>query len=199
MEEIILASASPRRKQIFQQMQLPFRVIPPDSDEENISEEDIKKRVIKLSYRKGLNVYSRIKKTEPLWIASFDTLIEINGKILGKSFSEKNARETLQLLSGKIHNVYTGIALFSAQTGKWDTRTAKSEVKLINMEKKEIDFYISTGEWQGVAGCYRIQQQGALFIEWIKGCYSNIVGLPISLFYGMLRYNNYSFSLRQGN
>jgi septum formation protein len=198
MEEIILASASPRRKQILMQMDLPFRVVIPDCDECSLYEEDVKNRVMRLAYQKALDVYSRLKDTHPAWISGFDTLIEVNGRIIGKAETEKQAGEMLSLLSGRIHRVYTGVALLP-ESGKWDIRAGISDVKFTKMSTKEIDFYLSTGEWKGAAGSYRIQKRGACFIEWIKGSYSNIVGLPISLFYGMLRDNNYTFSLRKGN
>lgn len=195
MEEIILASASPRRKQILMQMHLPFRVVVPVCDEQGVCEGNTEKQVMRLAHMKGMSVYTLLKNSHPLWISGFDTLIKVDGKVVGKAGTEKEAREMISILSGKIHRVYTGVALFPP-SGKWDIRAEISEVKFAQMGKKEIDFYISTGEWKGAAGSYRIQQRGACFIEWIKGSYSNIVGLPISLFYGMLKDNNYSFSLR---
>ncbi|MBN2534055.1 MAG: septum formation protein Maf [Spirochaetales bacterium] len=198
MEEIILASASSRRKQIFMQMHLPFRVVIPVCNEQEIQKKDVENRVMNLAYMKGMSVCSLLKNPGQAWVSGFDTMIEVDGKVIGKAGTEKEAVEMLCMLSGRVHRVYTGVALVS-DSGKWDIRVAMSEVKLTHMLKKEIDFYISTGEWKGVAGSYRIQECGAFFIEWIKGSYSNIVGLPISLFYGMLKDNNYSFSLRQGN
>lgn len=199
MEEIILASASPRRKDILSQMHLPVRVMEPLCNEGEIQDPDTEKLVMHLAYMKGISVYPGVKNERPLWIAGFDTIVEADERILGKAGSEDEAREMLSLLSGRIHRVYTGIALFSDKKEKWDIRAAKSEVKIARMEQHEINFYISTGEWKGVAGSYRIQERGAFFIEWIKGSYSNIVGLPISLFYVMLGDNNYSFSLSKDN
>lgn len=195
MEEIILASASPRRKQILKQMHLPFRVVVPSCNEQGTRANKGEEQVMRLAHMKGMSVYTMVKKANPLWISAFDTLIQIDEKIIGKAGSEKEAGEIISMLSGRIHRVYTGVALLSG-SGTWDVRTGMSEVKFTHMTKEEIDFYISTGEWKDAAGSYRIQQLGACFIEWIKGSYSNIVGLPISLFYGMLRDNDYSFSLR---
>ena len=202
MEEIILASTSIRRKQIFQQMHLPFRIMAPTCDEKGLNDtdpENAEKVVKDLAFLKGKSVFPGKKNEKPVWIAGFDTIVEVDGKIIGKAHSEQEARRMLSLLSGRIHSVYTGIALFSNKREKWDIRVAKSEVKFTYLAEKEINFYLSTKEWKGAAGSYKIQERGAFFIEWIKGSYSNIVGLPISLFYVMLKDNDYSFSLRQGN
>jgi septum formation protein len=206
MEEIILASTSPRRQELLTQIGLPFRVAAPAFDEETVTSRDNKStaggaepRVKALAFMKAKSVLHQVKANMPLWIAGFDTLIEFEGSVLGKADSEDEAFEMLSLLAGKVHRVFTGIALYSRKTEVWDIRAAMSEVKFAPLTRKEIDFYLSTGEWQGAAGSYRIQERGSLFIEWIKGSYSNIVGLPIFLFYVMLKNNNYSFSLRQGN
>ncbi|MBN2444880.1 MAG: septum formation protein Maf [Spirochaetales bacterium] len=197
MEEIILASTSPRREEIFLQMRLPFRSIAPECDEDFVSltnQGDPEVLVMKLAHLKGKSVYSRVKNEGPDWIAGFDTLVALDEHIVGKARSGEEAFQMLSLLSGKVHRVYTGIALYQGRRDIWDIRSEKSEVKFAQLGPEEIEFYLSTGEWKGVAGSYRIQERGSFFIEWIKGSYSNIVGLPISLFYVMLKHNNYSFS-----
>jgi septum formation protein len=216
MEEIVLASTSPRRRDLLTQMGLPFSVTAPECDEKRIIQEEVpgdmgrecvqtgasartETLVKKLASLKGRSVYWQLKGQPPLWIAGFDTLVDFNGSILGKAVSKKEAGQMLSLLSNKVHSVYTGIALYCRKTDNWDVRAAISEVKFAPLSREEINFYLSTGEWMGAAGSYRIQERGSLFIEWIKGSYSNIVGLPISLFYVMLKNNNYSFSLRQDN
>ena len=196
MERIILASGSPRRKDILTRLKIPFKAVTPQIKEGRYTKDTARENVKKLALEKAINVLSQLNEEECHWILGFDTLIELNGNIIGKPSSEKNARSILKLLSGNIHRVYTGIALIPHKESKIDVRCAKSKVKFAGLRDTEIDYYISTGEWKGAAGAYRIQERGAFFIEWIKGSYSNIVGLPISLFYGMLVKNNYSFSLR---
>jgi septum formation protein len=193
METIILASASPRRKEIFESLSIPFRVLEAGIDESRYEHLRIGPRVMKLAEDKVTAVLDSIPGAQPGWVAGFDTLIGQNGKIIGKPENPAEARQMIAGFSGKAHYVFTGVALFSKSVGKIITRFCKSKVFFKKMSRTEIDFYIATGEWQGVAGAYRIQEKGALFIESIKGSYSNIVGLPISLFYGMLLDANYPF------
>ena len=89
-----------------------------------------------------------------------------------------------------MHRVYTGIGLLPARGAPVDLRCVATEVKFAPLSRAEVESYVDTGEWSGVAGAYRIQERGAFFVEWIRGSYSNVVGLPLETFYGMLKHNN---------
>jgi septum formation protein len=194
METIILASASPRRKEILEGLRVPFEVVTTRVDEEKYARFPAAKQVKLLAADKAMACFELLKNENPGWIAAFDTLVEARGRILGKPENREDAGRMLSHLSGKTHSVYTGIALFSEIGKRLDTRFAKTRVHFIKMSGKEIEFYLDTGEWEDVAGAYRVQERASLFIDRIKGSYSNVVGLPISLFYAMLRDANYTFS-----
>lgn len=186
MEEIILASGSSRRKKILKELKIPFKIIIPQINEDIFLNEDIELSVKNCALKKVENVKNKINKSS--WIAGFDTIVELEHKILGKPGDRAEAKSMLKKLSGKTHKVHTGVAV--ASFSDISTEICTTFVSFNNMTDKEIEFYLDTGEWNGVAGAYRIQERGSFFINSIKGSYSNIVGLPISLFYGMLcRYN----------
>ena len=99
----------------------------------------------------------------------------------------------LRMLSGRVHRVFTGLALLVERGKPMEEEVVCTEVKFRAMEAAEIRFYIESGEWAGAAGAYRIQERGAFLVEWIKGSYSNVVGLPLEAFYGILMRNEYHF------
>jgi septum formation protein len=196
MVRIILASDSSRRKEILHRLHIPFRVIKPRINEKNINADTVDELVARIAKKKVEDVIVRLSQPAGRWILGVDTLIELEGEIIGKPANEHEAEVFLNKLSGNIHSVVSGIALLPTNEYPVDVRVAKSRVKFKQLSPDEIRWYIKTGEWQGAAGAYRIQERGAFFIEWINGSYSNIVGLPIPVFYDMLRDNNYTFSLR---
>ncbi|MBN1409381.1 MAG: septum formation protein Maf [Spirochaetales bacterium] len=193
MVKIILASASPRRREILTQLKIPFEVIEPDIDERILPGEPTEEAVTRLANNKVENIREKIPKSRARWILGVDTLVELEGKLLGKPADSEEAVSMIRNLAGKIHRVITGMALLSHENLPVDLRFCTSEVKFAPMSEKEVQFYVNSGEWEGVAGAYRIQERAAFFIEWINGSYSNIVGLPISVFYGMLKDNHYPF------
>lgn len=193
--KLVLASGSPRRKEILENLKFDFEIVLPDIDEELTDKMSPAKLAYSLSEDKVLAVKSKLGKVaESRWIAAFDTIVVCRGKVLGKPESRDKAGEMLELLSGTTHEVITGMAL--SCPGEWiiQGRAVKTRVKFRKMAEHEIDFYLDTDEWQGVAGAYRIQQRASFFIDSISGCYFNVVGLPVSEFYKILEKNNYSFS-----
>ncbi len=194
METIILASASPRRKEILESLRIPFKIVVPEVDESRFERAPAREQVRLLAADKANAAFGLLANEAPRWIAAFDTLVEAGGRVLGKPGNRDEAAEMIGLLSGRTHFVYTGVALLSESGKKIDARHAKTSVHFSRMNKNEIAYYINTGEWEGVAGAYRVQERASLFIDRIKGSYSNIVGLPISLFYAMLLNANYTFS-----
>ena len=190
METIILASGSPRRQELLNRVRIPFKVFPPHIDETLIQAEKVEERVKIIALKKIEMVCSSFKQESPRWVLGVDTLIELDGKAFGKPGSIEEAEMILRSLSGKVHRVYTGIGLLPRKSENIDLRSVCTEVKFTKLSEEDIEYYLMTGEWSGVTGAYRIQERGAFFIEWIKGSYSNVVGLPISTFYGMLKDNN---------
>ncbi len=193
MDTIILASGSPRRQELLTKARIPIRIVPPNINEEIIGGESARETVLRLSLAKVEAIIDVFRNESPRWVLGVDTLVELNGKIIGKPKSVDDATEVIRTLSGRVHRVLSGITLLKAKSEKPVTRVAITEVKFKEMSEDEITFYINTGEWSGVAGGYRIQGVGSFFIEWIKGSYSNVMGLPLETFYGILRESGYSF------
>ncbi len=193
METMILASGSPRRRELLTHCRIPFRIIPPNISESisgNETAEDAVKRIAEAKVEEIIKIF---KNESPRWVLGADTIVNLNGNIIGKPASVEDAEKTLNLLSGRVHKVISGISLLREKGEKPDTRFAETEVKFKEMSKEEIRYYLGTGEWSGVAGGYRIQGSGSFFIEWIKGSFSNVMGLPLETFYGMLRDSKYIF------
>jgi septum formation protein len=193
MEPIVLASGSKRRQEYFRLLGLPFSIIAPEIDE--VSEEfKTPQEVAKeLAIRKVRKILSYLKGRNPPWICGADTLISVDGVVYGKPRDRDHAREMLTTLQGREHQVITAVALYSNKANAIDCRPVISEVIFSPLHDEEIEWYLGTGEWQGVAGAYRIQGLGSCFVSGIRGSYSSIVGLPIRELYVMLRENGYTY------
>jgi len=193
METIILASGSPRRREMLAKVKLPLKVIPPEVAEDYGTGAPVTELVAKIA-RSKVEAIMRLFKTEsPRWVLGLDTVVVVDGAILGKPTGPEEAENMLRMLSGKVHQVYTGIALLIERGKPIEEEVVCTEVKFRTMTPQELRFYVDTGEWAGAAGGYRIQERGAFFVEWIRGSYSNVVGLPLEAFYGILVRNEYHF------
>ncbi|WP_147612575.1 Maf family protein [Treponema pectinovorum] len=193
MEPIILASSSPRRQEILKLLNIPFRVVLPTFKEEYPLDMQIESIPEFLATRKVDSVArSAPQGTEYPWILGADTIIVHENKILGKPKDQQEAANYIESLQGKTHKVITGLALFNSELHYVSNRTAITEVTFNEMTSEEIDWYIETGEWHGVAGGYRIQGIASCFIKKIEGTNSAVMGLPIFELYDMLREQNYS-------
>ncbi|WP_147614674.1 Maf family protein [Treponema pectinovorum] len=193
MEPIILASSSPRRQEILKLLNIPFRVVLPTFKEEYPLDMQIESIPEFLATRKVDSVArSAPQGTEYPWILGADTIIVHENKILGKPKDQQEAANYIESLQGKTHKVITGLALFNSELHYVSNRTAITEVTFNEMASEEIDWYIETGEWHGVAGGYRIQGIASCFIKKIEGTNSAVMGLPIFELYDMLREQNYS-------
>jgi septum formation protein len=192
METIILASGSPRRQELLNRVRIPFKAFPPSIDESFSHIQSVEERVKRIVLRKIEAVVEGFKQENPRWVLGLDTLVEIDGRAVHKPSGIEEAEQILKMLSGKVHRVYTGIGFLPARGEKMDLRSVCTEVKFARLNKEDIDLYLESGEWSGVTGAYRIQERGAFFIEWIKGSYSNVVGLPLETFYVILKNNNCS-------
>ena len=194
METITLASGSANRGALLEQVKIPFRVIVSEIDEQTRSSESIEERVKRLAVEKVVNVAEQLKERDRQWVVGFDTLIKVEDRIIGKPGNREEAREILMTLSGRIHRIITAVALLPSPEEGVAVDLCSTSVTFKSMKDDEIDYYLKTGEWQHAAGAYRIQSRGAFFVESLDGSYSNVVGLPLSLLYGMLRRAGYRFS-----
>lgn len=168
---LILASNSPRRKEILEMLGYEFEIRPSDTDEniENLSPEQT---VEELSFRKALAVE---RKPEDIVIGS-DTIVSLDDEILGKPKNDADAKRMLSKLSGRAHTVYTGVTILQGE--KIITNAISAKVYFRELTQREIERYVSTGEPLDKAGAYGIQGKGAAFIEKIDGDYYAVMGLP---------------------
>lgn len=192
MEPIILASSSPRRKELLNRIRIPFDAVVPGICED-IEETEPEQMVSILARLKVEAVLHKMPESMNRLILGADTIVYHKGKIIGKPADKTEARQYLKRLAGETHRVITGLALHSAEKGI-DIQVASTEVTFCSLEPEEIDWYLSTGEWEGAAGGYRIQERGGLLVLRISGSCSNVVGLPIQTFYGMLRAAKYQIN-----
>lgn len=179
--ELILASASPRRKELLELMGLPFSVIVSGEKEvvpENASVSDV---VCALSRQKAEHV---AKEHPEACVIGADTVVELDGEILGKPHTPENAFAYLKRLQGRSHNVYTGLTVITPRGA--DTRFCKTHVTFRAMTDEEINWYVSTGDPLDKAGAYGVQGLACYFVDSLEGNYFNVIGLPIPLLYDML-------------
>lgn len=178
MKKIILASASPRRSQILEGLNIPFEKRVSSIDEDRFIEKDPIKMVKTLSYEKAKSAI--LSEDEDAVIIGADTIVVYNNKILGKPNNEEEAFYYLEILSGNIHFVYTGISMIHPKSGIEYIDYCKTKVFMRDYKKHEIMAYIKTREPVDKAGAYAIQGFGAALINKIDGDYYNVIGLPIS-------------------
>jgi septum formation protein len=183
---VLLASASPRRAEILRTVGWPFDARPLGIDETRKDQEDAVTYVERLARAKGEAVM--LKFPEAIIVAA-DTIVLIQGEILGKPDDPDDARRMLARLSGRWHQVLTGVAVIDGPTSKVAVAHQFTEVKFALMTDEEIDWYVQSGEPMDKAGGYAIQGSGSRFIEGIRGDYFNVVGLPVRLLYEIVRQN----------
>jgi septum formation protein len=184
LPKLILASASPRRAEILRTVGWPFEALPVDIDESRHPDEEAAVYVERLAQEKA-----RAAAGVPgvgSTIVGADTVVVVDEEILGKPRDEDDARRMLRQLSGRWHQVLTGVALIAGASSECRVAYETTEVKFAAMSEAEIDWYVSSGEPMDKAGAYAIQGLGARFIEGIKGDYFNVVGLPVRLLYELL-------------
>ena len=200
MSMIILASGSPRRKELLEQVGLEFEICPAKG-EEVITTTIPHEAVLELSRQKAEEVAGGIAaylehgipsqlvgetKGQDILVIGADTVVAYGNKILGKPKDEENAREMLSLLSGNTHSVYTGVTcVFISADGKTGEHSfyEKTDVSMCPMSQEQIKRYIATGEPMDKAGSYAIQGRCAVYVRKINGDYNNVVGLPVGRLY----------------
>lgn len=199
MSQIILASQSPRRKELLEQIGLEFEICPAKG-EEIITKSIPEEVVMELSKQKAEEVaamvssfgenHKEITTPSDILVIGADTVVAYDGKILGKPVDEADAKRTLTMLAGNVHSVFTGVTLVlidkSGRAGEI-VFYEKTDVTMHPMTEEEIDRYVATGEPMDKAGSYAIQGKCAIYIEKIEGDYNNVVGLPITRIYQELK------------
>ena len=189
-QKLILASKSPRRAEILQAVGWPFEAVAANVDETRAPDEDAVSYVERLAQTKAATVAERVPGS---LVLGADTIVVVDGEILGQPHDAAKARRMLKLLNDKWHEVLTGVAIINDRA-EADTRVlidhAVTRVRFGQMSEAEIDWYVSTHEPLDKAGAYAIQGHAALFIEEVQGDYFNIVGLPIRLVYELLNKTN---------
>jgi septum formation protein len=168
---LVLASGSPRRRELLAQLGLFFDVVPADVDETPLPGESPRDLVRRLAVAKATAVDG-----DPVLAA--DTIVEVDGEILGKPLDAADARRMLGRLSGRSHHVHTGVAVRSGERVEVDVTT--TIVTFVALTDGAVDWYLATGEPFDKAGAYAIQGAGGVFVETIRGSASNVVGLPIA-------------------
>ena len=187
-QSLILASASPRRLELLKQVGIkPNHVIPADIDETPQKGEKPSALATRLSQHKAEKI---LEDHQGQFILASDTIVACGNRILGKAGDIDEARKFLTMLSGRRHNVYTGVCLISPD-GKISQRTVATVVKFKALDQNDLDFYLEHDEWKGKAGAYAIQGLAARFIRGINGSYSNVVGLPLFETVNMLKGRGY--------
>ena len=179
MKKIILASNSPRRKEILENLNIKFDILSPDADESSVDK--TLPPELYVENLASLKAFAAAKETvlEKIIIGA-DTVVALDDKILLKPKDDDDAFNMLKSLSGRVHSVYTGICVVNSHTAKSCIAYEKTDVFFRKLDDDEILRYIQTGESADKAGAYGIQGLGSLFIEKIDGDYFNVVGLPVS-------------------
>lgn len=188
MNKIILASASPRRKELLSQIGIPFDIV--ISDAQEITKSSLPEEMVEeLSWLKAEDVREKLSEEERKnrVILGADTIVSCEGKVLLKPKDRQQAFEMLSLLQGREHEVYTGVTLLAADSKRHITFHEKTIVHVYPMSEKEILSYIETGSPMDKAGAYGIQGEFAAFIRKIEGDYYNVVGLPAGRVYQELK------------
>jgi septum formation protein len=194
--KLILASKSPRRAEILRQAGFAFDTFATHVDEMPRPRESARAHVERLALAKARHVAERAKHAgRNAIVIGADTVVLAQGKILGKPLDVKEARRMLRLLSGRTHQVLTGLTLIRVADGVEAHHVESTRVRFLKLSSHEIDDYIATGEPFDKAGAYGIQGVAGRFVSRIDGCYFNVVGLPVSRLWSMLRRLGYPHAL----
>jgi len=184
MDELILASASPRRRELLAATGRAFRVVPSDAEESVPPGMPPGKAAEHLACLKAAAVAARLTRGT---VIAADTIVTSGSDIIGKPSDRADAIRILEKLSRRPHTVITGVCLMDAGTGRRLSASDRTVVHMRPMERAEIEAYVDSGEAMGKAGAYAIQETGDRFVERVEGSFSNVVGLPMELLERMLR------------
>jgi len=189
MKKLVLASASPRRRELLKQIGLVFRTLVSPVDETPPTGLSPFELVELLAVRKAMAV---ARTLEEGIVIGADTVVVWRGEVLGKPSGAVEAMEMLRRLQSDVHEVYTGVAVVDTGTGRVLADHEKTRVFFRAVEEEEIRRYVATGEPLDKAGAYAIQGLAAVFVKGLEGCYTNVVGLPLARLAGMLKQFGYN-------
>lgn len=191
-KKVILASGSPRRKELLEQMGLTFQILPSRKEEKQIGETPAQ-IVEGLSRQKAQDVAEQIPPEDALVIGA-DTIVVCDGQIMGKPHTQEEACQMIGRLQGRTHQVYTGVTVAETEQRAdgenkiaYDTFSCCTQVRVFPMNDKEIQSYVALGESMDKAGAYGIQGGFGMYVEGIEGDYNNVLGLPISSLYQRIK------------
>lgn len=173
----VLASKSPRRKELLKNIGIDAEIMPANIDEDLLTGLSPEKMVTELSMLKAMDVARSFGKNT--FVIGADTVVCVDGEVFGKPENDAEAKAMLKKLSGRSHDVYTGYCVVNCEDGTSVAKYEKTAVYFRNLSEEEIDCYIQTREPMDKAGAYGIQQRGSKFVEKIEGDYFNVVGLPV--------------------
>ena len=180
--EIVLASESPRRRELLALMGLSYTVDPSNTEEVPPRHETVAENVMELAEQKARAVFCRHPDA---CVIGADTVVDLDGLVLGKPHTPENARAYLARMQGRTHTVYTGLAILTPKGIRKAYETTR--VTFAPMTEAEIDWYVSTGEPLDKAGAYGIQGPACVFVSHIEGSYFNVIGMPVQLLYKLLK------------
>ncbi|MFC1638085.1 Maf family protein [Patescibacteria group bacterium] len=183
-KRLILASTSPRRKELLAQIGLEFDILPGDYEEDMTKDLVSEELAKELAYGKAQDVANKVESGV---VIGCDTFIEHEGKKMGKPKSEEDAKNILRSISGQVIKVYSGVAIIDKDSDREVVDFEVTDIKIKELSEKEIDDYIATGEPLDKAGAFAIQGRGAVFVEKVDGCYSSVVGMPLFRLYAGLQ------------
>ncbi len=184
MKKLILASSSPRRKEILELLGLSFDIIPSDYEEDMTLDMEPKKLAKHLSRGKAEDVAQKVNDSI---VIGCDTFISLRGKVLGKPHTEEQATKTLKEISGNTLDVVSGLTVVDTDSNKSESIAQVTKVYIKELADQEIDSYVATGEPLDKAGAFAIQGLGAIFVEKIEGDFYNVMGLPLFSLAGLLK------------
>jgi septum formation protein len=180
---LILASASPRRAELLASAGFSFEIAPAEVDETPAPQEDAAPYALRVARHKARAAGERIRHPGGIVLAA-DTVVVVEGRILGKPVDRLDAARMLRLLAGRQHEVLTAVVVRRGDEERSEVVT--SRVRFLPLTDAEVEWYVASGEPDGKAGGYAIQGRAARFIDWIEGSWSNVVGLPIATVYRLL-------------
>ena len=184
--KIVLASASERRQELLGRLVEEFTTVISSFDEDTIKfEGSISNYVEEIALGKAKDVVNKVK--EPSIIIGADTVVALDNRVLGKPKDKLDAYNMLKSLSNRSHQVYTGVVLINTYTNKILKKSMVTEVVFSNLTEDDINSYVKSGEPMDKAGAYGIQGKGGIFVEEIRGCYYNVVGLPLNKLNEMIK------------
>lgn len=182
--KFVLASSSPRRRELLASIGIDFEVVPSHVPEEHQAGEAPEEYVARLSRDKAAAIATNHPSR---WVIAADTTVLLGDELLEKPVDATDAARMLATIAGRTHTVYTGVTIQNESAGYHETRVAESEVRMLALSADDIAWYVATGEPLDKAGAYAVQGIGAMFIDSIHGSYTNVVGLPVALLFQMFR------------